>query len=112
LQKLLPSLTISSSPAMVENTIPAEGTFIMTTDAIQQQYDEVIAPHYDLDPQSVTGDTLDHAAEQIRQEQLLGDAAGPLRVYDVGMGPACSWPASSRWPASACRRLGLTCPKK
>src|SRR5262245_30564919 len=61
-------------------------TFPMTTDTIQQQYDELIAPHYDLDPQSVTGDTLDRAAEQIRKQGLLADAVAPLRVYDVGMG--------------------------
>jgi SAM-dependent methyltransferase len=58
----------------------------MTTDTIQRQYNEVIASHYDLDPQSVTGDTLDRAAEQIRKQQLLGDGSARLRVYDVGMG--------------------------
>jgi Methyltransferase domain len=57
----------------------------MTIDTIQRQYDEVIASHYDLDPQSVTGDTLDRAVEQIRK-QLLPDGPAPLRVYDVGMG--------------------------
>src|SRR5262245_64655192 len=61
-------------------------TFPMTTDTIQQQYDELIAPHYDLDPQSVTGDTLDRAAAQIRTQGLLEDRADRLRVYDVGMG--------------------------
>lgn len=58
----------------------------MTTDTIQRQYDEVIASHYDLDPQSVTGDTLDRAAEQIRMQHILGDGSTRLRVYDVGMG--------------------------
>ncbi|MCI0683561.1 MAG: class I SAM-dependent methyltransferase [Gemmataceae bacterium] len=58
----------------------------MTTDTIQRQYNEVIASHYDLDPQSVTGDTLDRAAEQIRKQQILELAAAPLCVYDVGMG--------------------------
>jgi SAM-dependent methyltransferase len=58
----------------------------MTTDTIQRQYDEVIASHYDLDPQSVTGDTLDRAAEQIRTQRILGDLSTRLRVYDVGMG--------------------------
>jgi SAM-dependent methyltransferase len=58
----------------------------MTTDTIQRQYNEVIASHYDLDPQSVTGNTLDRAAEQIRKQQLVGDGASRLRVYDVGMG--------------------------
>lgn len=57
----------------------------MMTDTIQRQYNEVIASRYDLDPQSVTGDTLDRAAEQIRKQELLIDDA-PLRVYDVGMG--------------------------
>lgn len=57
-----------------------------TTDTIQQQYNELIAPHYDLDPQSVTGNTLDRAAEQIRAQGLLEDRADRLRVYDVGMG--------------------------
>lgn len=57
----------------------------MTIDTIQRQYDEVIASHYDLDPQSITGDTLDRATEQIRK-QILEDRVGPLRVYDVGMG--------------------------
>jgi SAM-dependent methyltransferase len=58
----------------------------MTTDTIQRQYDEVIASHYDLDPQSITGDTLDRAAEQIRRQQMLRDGSSRLRVYDVGMG--------------------------
>ena len=58
----------------------------MTTDIIQQQYDELIAPHYDLDPQSITGTTLDRAADQIRTQGLLEDRPDPLRVYDVGMG--------------------------
>jgi SAM-dependent methyltransferase len=57
-----------------------------TTDLIQRQYNEVIAPRYDRDPQSVTGSTLDRAVEQIRTQQLLNEAAPPLRVYDVGMG--------------------------
>src|SRR5260370_28151867 len=57
----------------------------MKTDTIQRQYDEVIAPHYDLDPQSVTGTSLDRAAGQVRKQQLLGEGA-PRRVLDVGLG--------------------------
>jgi SAM-dependent methyltransferase len=56
----------------------------MKTQTIQRQYDEVIAPHYDLDPQSVTGTSLRRAAEQIRRQRLL--EGGPLRVLDVGVG--------------------------
>jgi SAM-dependent methyltransferase len=57
-----------------------------TTEFIQRQYDEVIAPCYDRDPQGVTGDTLDRAIEQIRTQCLLNEAISTLRVYDVGMG--------------------------
>ncbi len=56
----------------------------MYTEVIQRQYNEVIAPHYDHDPQSVTGDSLDRAVAQV----LARPAAGglPLRVFDVGLG--------------------------
>ena len=53
---------------------------------IQRQYDEVIAPHYDLDPQSVIGPSLERAAAQIRGESLLGNGQGPMRVLDLGVG--------------------------
>jgi SAM-dependent methyltransferase len=57
----------------------------MKTCTIQRQYDEVIAPHYDLDPQSVTRDSLDRAADQLRR-RLVGNGTGRLRVLDVGVG--------------------------
>src|SRR5262249_31338057 len=53
---------------------------------IQRQYDEVIAPHYDSDPQGVTTRSLERALNQICQEQVLGDDAGPFNVLDVGIG--------------------------
>jgi SAM-dependent methyltransferase len=58
----------------------------MKTDTIQRQYDEVIAPHYDLDPQSVIGTSLNRAAEQIRKRVLVARGATPLSVFDVGVG--------------------------
>jgi len=58
----------------------------MKTNTIQRQYDEVIAPHYDRDPQSVTGHALARAAEQIRQHYFLDTTAEPLRALDVGIG--------------------------
>jgi SAM-dependent methyltransferase len=57
----------------------------MMTDTIQRQYNEVIAPRYDRDPQAITGATLERAAEQIQKQELLA-ADEPLAVYDVGMG--------------------------
>jgi len=58
----------------------------MTTDTIRRQYNEVIATHYDLDPQSITGNTLDRAVRQISKQGILDDRPEPIRVYDVGMG--------------------------
>jgi hypothetical protein len=59
---------------------------VATPDEIQRQYNEVIASGYDRDPQSVTGNTLDRAIEQIRNERLIEAIAGPVQAYDVGMG--------------------------
>jgi ubiquinone/menaquinone biosynthesis C-methylase UbiE len=58
----------------------------MNVETIQRQYDEIVAPHYDLDPQSVTNRSLDRAVEQIRKEQFFGDGSTRLKVYDVGAG--------------------------
>ena len=43
----------------------------MDTQTIQRQYDQVIAPHYDQDHQSVNDRTLDSAIEQMRAQGLL-----------------------------------------
>ncbi|HEY7328190.1 MAG TPA: methyltransferase domain-containing protein [Gemmataceae bacterium] len=58
----------------------------MQATTIQRHYDEVIASHYDFDPQSVIGDSLGKAIGQIRRR--LNDTAGaaPLTVLDLGVG--------------------------
>jgi SAM-dependent methyltransferase len=58
----------------------------MKTLTIQRQYDEVIAAHYDLDPQSVIGPSLDRAADQLRRHDLFEPANKSLSVFDVGVG--------------------------
>jgi SAM-dependent methyltransferase len=58
----------------------------MLTQTIRRQYDEVIAPHYDQDPQGVTGRSLDLAIEQLERQELLQDDLSRLRVLDVGVG--------------------------
>jgi SAM-dependent methyltransferase len=58
----------------------------MQPQVIQRQYDEVIAPHYDLDPQGVIGGSLDRAGEQIRERVFPANGEAPLRVLDVGVG--------------------------
>jgi SAM-dependent methyltransferase len=58
----------------------------MSIQAIQRQYNEVVAPHYDLDPQGVIGRSLERAIGQLRRHIPLGDGSGRLKVLDVGMG--------------------------
>ena len=41
----------------------------MSTQALHRQYNEV-APHYDLDPQGVTGRSLDRAVRQLAAQGL------------------------------------------
>ncbi|MEZ6060958.1 MAG: hypothetical protein R3C19_11400 [Planctomycetaceae bacterium] len=57
-----------------------------TVVAIQRQYDEVIAHNYDLDPLSLTNDSLDHAIEQLAAEGCLAAGLPALRSLDPGMG--------------------------
>lgn len=58
------------------------------TDVIQRQYDDVIAQHYDLDPQNITNKSLDLALQHLRDHGLLrfNPALPPLEVLDLGMG--------------------------
>lgn len=60
----------------------------MQTTSIQQQYDDVIAQHYDVDPQGITGKSLDRALQQLQDTEILkfNPAAHPLSVLDLGMG--------------------------
>jgi SAM-dependent methyltransferase len=58
---------------------------LLQTQTIQRQYDEVVAPHYDQDPQEVIGRSLDFAIAQIR-EHLLSDRPDRLKVLDMGVG--------------------------
>jgi SAM-dependent methyltransferase len=58
----------------------------MQAELIQRQYDEVIAPHYDFDPRSVIGDSLDRAVGQIQRQVLTREQFAQLRVLDLGVG--------------------------
>jgi SAM-dependent methyltransferase len=58
----------------------------MQATTVQRHYDEVIASHYDFDPQSVIGDSLGRAIDQIRQRQSSGSGPKSLSVLDLGVG--------------------------
>jgi SAM-dependent methyltransferase len=58
----------------------------MQTEVIQRQYDEVISSHYEEDPQSVVGDSLERAIRQIQHLGLKRVQPAPFRVLDLGVG--------------------------
>ena len=58
----------------------------MQTEMIQRQYDEIIAEHYDADPQAVIGDSLDRAVQQIEQLEATDGRKDMLRTLDLGLG--------------------------
>ncbi len=57
----------------------------MSTTTVQRAYNDVVATHYDLDPQGVIGRSLDLGIGQMREEGLL-DGDAPLDILDLGMG--------------------------
>jgi hypothetical protein len=58
----------------------------MSTAAIQRQYNEVIAAHYDLDPQFVTTRALACALDQLKDTKCLSVGLPTLDLLDLGMG--------------------------
>jgi ubiquinone/menaquinone biosynthesis C-methylase UbiE len=58
----------------------------MQTETIQRQYDEIIASHYDADPYSIIGDSLDRAVQQLKQLEMEDGERVALRILDLGMG--------------------------
>ena len=44
------------------------------TSTIQRHYDQVIAPHYDRDPQAVLDSSLMRAIDQLRAHRVLAAA--------------------------------------
>ena len=57
----------------------------MSTTEVRHAYNDVVAEHYDLDPQGVIGAALDLGIAQMRERGLL-DSAEPFDVLDIGMG--------------------------
>jgi SAM-dependent methyltransferase len=55
----------------------------MQADVIQRQYDEIIAAHYDFDPQGLLGASVSKALAQIQEQDGSAEA---LRVLDLGVG--------------------------
>jgi SAM-dependent methyltransferase len=72
-----PDLTITSSNL--------ERPLIMTALTVHHAYNDVVATHYDRDPQGVIGRSLDLGVRQLEEEGLL-DPERRWRVLDLGMG--------------------------
>ncbi len=58
----------------------------MSTPTIHRAYNDVVASHYDLDPQGVIGRSLDLGVQQLEKEGCLGTSGEAMRVLDLGMG--------------------------
>lgn len=58
----------------------------MSMPTIHRAYNDVVASHYDLDPQGVIGRSLDYAVQQLQNENVLGATKESLCVLDIGMG--------------------------
>jgi SAM-dependent methyltransferase len=58
----------------------------MSIQTIHHAYNDVVASHYDLDPQGVIGPSLDRAVDQLVRQGLVGGGADPLKALDLGMG--------------------------
>jgi SAM-dependent methyltransferase len=56
----------------------------MSTAEVRHAYNDIVATHYDLDPQGVIGRSLDRGIAQMGEEGLLD--APELSVLDIGMG--------------------------
>lgn len=58
----------------------------MSTQTVRHAYNDVVATHYDRDPQGVIGRALDLGIRQMEDAGLLAPGRAPLHVLDVGMG--------------------------
>lgn len=54
--------------------------------AVTRQYDEIIAAHYDRDPQAVTRTALGRAVQHLQAAGVLDATAPPGTALDVGLG--------------------------
>lgn len=79
----------------------------MTTLEIQRQYDEIIAPNYDLDPLSVTVNSLNRALAQLQSEGCLAGILPRMDALDVGMGTGLFYERLYAVSERAVRPFGL-----
>ena len=83
----------------------------MSTISIHRAYNDVVASHYDLDPQGVIGRSLDSAIGQLQKEDFLSPARESLSVLDIGMGTGLFLGKLRTSPAVTSRRMGSILPK-
>jgi SAM-dependent methyltransferase len=57
-----------------------------TTTTVHRAYNDVVASHYDLDPQGVIGRSLDRAVGHLQNTDLFGPGKPAVAVLDIGMG--------------------------
>jgi SAM-dependent methyltransferase len=76
---------------------------------IQRQYDEIIASHYDFDPQAVIGDSLDRALSHIERH---GGSEPAWRALDLGVGTGRFLEKLRGWAGQGLEPYGLDLSRK
>ncbi len=84
----------------------------MQAEVIQRQYDEVIASHYDLDPQSLIGDSQHRAIRQLQRHAQWQQERDPLCVLDLGVGTGRFLESLSDVAADGLQPYGLDISRK
>jgi ubiquinone/menaquinone biosynthesis C-methylase UbiE len=79
----------------------------MSTQTVHRAYNDVVASHYDLDPQGVIGRSLDSAVEQLQKQNILGANKEPLCVLDLGMGTGLFLAKLKEWAGDQMVPFGL-----
>lgn len=79
---------------------------------IQRQYNEVIAPSYDLDPQQVAGRSLARALSHLQEESCLSAELPQMNVLDLGLGTGAFIVKLRKMAAREIRPFGLDLSEK
>ena len=82
-----------------------------TTTTVHRAYNDVVASHYDLDPQGVIGRSLDRRSGTCRMQTCLGRASRRLPFSISAWGRGYFWVSSWTWPAIRSSRSGSISPR-
>ena len=83
----------------------------MSATTVHHAYNDVVATHYDLDPQGIIGRSLDLGVRQLEEEGLLDPERRLAGARPRAWGRASSSASSRRGPAIGSCHSGSTWPR-